>query len=59
MFNKNFRKDWKIFGGEIDILTFNHLEIAFDKDYIGVGFEYSHMYRTLYVKLLNIVIRIF
>lgn len=59
MFNKNFRKDWKIFGGEIDILTLNHLEIAFDKDCFGVGIEYARVFRTLYVKLLNIVIRIF
>ena len=59
MFNKNFRKDWNTFSGEIDILTLNHLELAFDKDCIGVGIEYARVFRTLYVKLLNIVIRIF
>ena len=59
MLNRNFKKEWKLFNGEIMIWMANHFELAFDKEYIGIGLEISYSYRTLYLKLLNLVIRIY
>lgn len=59
MINKNFKRDWEIFGGEIELLLFEHLEISIDKDGIGFGLEFSWVYRLLYFKFLNLVFRVF
>lgn len=59
MINKNFKRDWKTFGGEIELLIFEHFEFSIDKDYIGFGFEFSWKYRLLYFRFLNLVIRVF
>lgn len=59
MLNKDFKKDWKTFSGEIVIADFSHAEISFDKEFIGLSVDISLEYRMIYIKVLNLVFRIF
>ena len=59
MFNKNFKDDWRVYNGQISVLTTKHLSIDVDKDYIGLGIEISHIYRLIYIKLLNLVFTVY
>lgn len=59
MLNKDFKKDWRTYGGDVVIADFSHAEISFDKDSIGISVDISLKYRMVYIKVLNLVFRIF
>ena len=59
MINKDFKRDWNVFGGEVNLLIFKHWELSIDKDSVGVAIDISFRYHFAYIKLLWLVIRIF
>ena len=58
MFNKDFARDWKIFGGEINILCTKHFSLDFDKDFVGLEFTVSPVLKIIHIQVLNLILRI-
>lgn len=58
MINKNFKTEWK-WGGEVNVIEADHFSLDIDRDFCGIGFEFSWKLRMVYIKLLHIVIRIY
>ncbi len=59
MFNKEFKRDWKIYDGEITVFDSKHFSFDIDKDFIGIALEYIHRYRLFYLKLFCFCIRFY
>lgn len=61
MINKNFKQDWRISDGEVDVYVFetNHISLGIDKCWFGLAFEVSKTLRMIYFKLLFFNIRIY
>lgn len=59
MINKNFKRDWKNFGGEVNIIESEHFSLDFDKDYITFQISFSWRYRLLVVSIFNLVFRFY
>lgn len=59
MINKNFRRDWNIYGGEINVIDSKHFSLDIDKDYISFSISFSFKLRLLYIAFLCFVIRIY
>lgn len=59
MINKNFKRDWKIFGGEVNIIETEHFSLDFDKDYITFQISFSWRYRLLVISIFNLVFRFY
>lgn len=59
MLNKDFKRDWKYFGGEVNIIETEHFSLDFDKDYITFQISFSWRYRLLVVSIFNLVFRFY
>lgn len=59
MINKDFKKDWKIFGGEIELLSAKHFSIAIDKDYFSISISMSWKFRFVYIAIGHLVFRFY
>lgn len=59
MINKNFRRDWNIYSGEINVIDSKHFNLNIDKDYISFSISLSFKLRLLYIAFLCFVIRIY
>lgn len=59
MINKNFKKDWKIFGGEIGLLSTEHFSADIDKDYFSISVSVSWKYRLVYIAIGHLVFRFY
>lgn len=59
MINKDFKKDWKIFGGEVGLLSTNHFSIDIDKDYFSISISMSWKYRLVYIAIGHLVFRFY
>lgn len=60
MFNKEFKRDWKEYDGEIEVFKSKHFQFGIDKDFIGISLIYLHHHpRIFYLKLFCFVIRIY
>ena len=60
MLNKNFKRDWKVSGGEVNVLETKHFSLSIDKDYfISFAISCSFTYRLVYVTFLCFVFRFY
>ncbi len=59
MLNKDFTREWKMFGGEINVLYGKHFSLSIDKEWIGFGISVSPSFRMVHIELLNIVLRFY
>lgn len=59
MINKDFKRDWKVFGGEVNIIETKHLSIGLDKDFITFQVSFSWRYRFLIISIFNLVFRFY
>ena len=57
MINKNFKRDWKIYNGEINVIDCKHFSLDIDKEGIGFSFVVEPFYRMIYIQILCLVIR--
>lgn len=57
MINKDFKRDWKYYGGEVNIIDTKHFSLDFDKDYITFQISFSWSYRLLVISIFNLVFR--
>ena len=59
MLNKNFKRDWDIMGGEVNLIDTSHFSLDIDKDFLGFGFDVSYTFRMVYIKIFFLVMRIY
>ena len=59
MINKDFKRDWKIYNGEITVIDCKHFSFDIDKDWLGFGFDVSLEFRMIYIRVLCLVIRFY
>lgn len=59
MINKNFKRDWRIFDGEITLMNTKHFSVDIDKDYFSVSISGSWKYRLIYVAIGHIIFRFY
>ena len=59
MINRNFKRDWKHYNGQIDLLTGKHLTLSVDKDYISFSLSISWRYMLIDLRLFNLVLTIY
>jgi len=60
MFNKEFKRDWKEYDGEIGVFESKHFQFSIDKDFIGISLIYIHRRpRIFYLKLFCLCIRFY
>ena len=59
MINKHFKRDWKIFDGEINVMTTSHFSIDIDKDNFNLSISVSWRFRLIYIALGHLVFRIY
>ena len=59
MINKDFKRDWKVYGGEINVIDSKHFSFDIDKDYISFGINVSFTYRLMCISFLCFVIRFY
>ena len=59
MINKNFKRDWKLYGGEVNIIDTKHFSLDFDKDCIAFKICFSWKFRLLVISIFNLVFRFY
>lgn len=59
MLNKNFKREWKLFGPEVNILESEHFVLAIDKDWIALDIAIAPKLKMLRIQILCIIIDIF
>ncbi len=59
MINKDFKRDYKIYGGEVNVIDTLHFSLDIDKDFLGLSVDLSLVYRMIYIKIFCFVIRIY
>lgn len=53
------KKDWKIWGGEVGLLSANHFSIDIDKDYFSISISMSWKFRLVYIAIGHLVFRFY
>lgn len=59
MLNKNFKREWQIFGPVVNILESEHFVLAIDKHWIALDIAISLKLKSLRIQILCIIIDIF
>lgn len=59
MINKDFKRDWKYFSGEVNVIDTKHFSLDFDKDCITFQISFSWSYRLLVISIFNLVFRFY
>lgn len=59
MINKNFKRDWEVMGGEVNLIDTAHFSFDIDKDFIGLAFHISYTFRMVYIKMFFLVMRFY
>ena len=57
MINKDFKRDWKHYNGEINVIHCRHFSLGVDKDGIGFSFIIEPLYKIVYIQILCLIIR--
>lgn len=59
MINKDFKNDWRMYSGLVNIINTKHFDLDFDKDYITFQISFSWRYRLLVISIFNLVFRFY
>lgn len=59
MLNKNFKREWKLFGPEVNIFESEHFTLSIDKHWIALDIAISLKLKSLHIQILCIIIDIF